>query len=123
MPIVLFVAIFIISGTGIGIGTSYLVYQFGDSGAGGISEENQRRKDAGNTYYNNDTIGDFMTRGFSLPEKGKDGQRNFSSREPERAFLYQIYEDKLKSGNSARKMGSFEGFVDKFEKALNARGG
>jgi hypothetical protein len=117
------VSIIIIFGTGIGIITGYLVNQSGDSGAGGISEENQRRKHAGDTYYNNDTIGDFMTRGFSLPEKGEDGQRNFSSRAEERAFLYQIYEDKINSGTSAKKIGSFESFVDKFEKALNARGG
>jgi hypothetical protein len=90
--------------------------RFEDSGAGGQyyntgmrTEIEDRAKDGRDkNMRDNDAIGDFMTRGYSVPKKDEEGERDFSSREPEKLFFANLIEDKENNLNIQRNRTSNE---------------
>jgi hypothetical protein len=77
--------------------------RFEDSGLGGkywsrgyetdVVDVGKAYDDATRDMRDNDAIGEFMNRGYSVPESRlEDGRRNYSSREGERKFLANLFE-------------------------------
>jgi TP901 family phage tail tape measure protein len=115
-------------GTGLGKGAGYLQSQFGDSGAGGkyyntgswtdIEDRPKDYSDPTLQMRDNDVIGEFINRGYSLNEKERSGSFSFED-VGKSNFLVNTFEDKENTLNRRRKQTSDELVQAKDDLTLN----